>query len=391
MAIGRDASALRRGRVATASALALAALALSVWAAPSGAVVAQIGGHAYGFTPIRGVNVAALPSVQRALRASGRSASGPQPYDKTGQLNYHGGPVMHSVTTHVVYWDPSGEFTATTKSIVKKFFTDLAADSGLATNVMGIAGQYGDGTGHALYSSTFESEGTDATSYPASGCSVPSGDPGPPYTHCLTDTQLKTELSGYIVAHTLPKGPAQQYILLLPHRVVTCFTGSSECSNNVFCAYHSSIEGGTSHEIIYSDIPFSLLDSGNVKGCQFDGNGEVQNPNGDTAGTDGSTRATSTRRPPPTRSGMPGGKPPTARRTATSATSSGLGLGPAKTRTRFCRRWAAVPEQARYMTSPSTATTSTSRASGTTSAKPASCSQRLSAPPRSRPRRPRDS
>ncbi len=272
--------------MATLSALALAVLALSVWAAPSGAVVANVGGHFYGLTPIRGVNTAALPSVQRALRASGRSATGPLPYDKAGQLTYHLGAVMHSVTTHVVYWDPSGEFTVTTKSIVKKFFTDLAADSGLATNVMGVAGQYGDETGHALYSSTFGSEGTDATAYPASGCSVPAGgDPGPPYTHCLTDAQLQTELSAYVAAHSLPKGPTQQYFVLFPHKVVTCFTGSSECSNNVFCAYHSNVEAVPPNEIIYSDIPFSLLDSEFAKDCQADGHpANLQQPNPDNAG-----------------------------------------------------------------------------------------------------------
>jgi PKD repeat protein len=272
--------------VATASALGLALLALSVWAAPADAVVAKVGGHAYGLTPIRGVNPAALPSVQRALRASPRSATGPLPYDSLGNLSYHGGPVMHSVTTHVVYWDPNGEFTATTKGIVNKFFTDVGHDSGLPSNVMGVAGQYGDGAGHALYSSTFESEGTDATAYPTSGCSVPGGaDPGPPYTHCITDAQLQTELSAYLAVHSsLPKGPAQQYFVLFPHKVVTCFSGTSECSNNVFCAYHGTIAGGTSNEIIYSDIPFSLLDSGHVKDCQVDANAELQQPNPDNAG-----------------------------------------------------------------------------------------------------------
>jgi PKD repeat protein len=270
-------------------------LALCVWAAPSDAVVANIGGHGYGLTPIRGVNPASLPSVQRALRSSGVSATGPLPYDKTNQLTYHGGPVMHSVTTHVVYWDPSGEFTATTKSIVKKFFTDLSADSGLATNVMGIAGQYGDGTGHTLYSSTFAGEATDGTAYPTIGnCTIPAGDPGPPYTKCLTDAQLKSELEAFIETEHLPKGPTQQYFALLPHKVVTClpefFEGKQVCSNDFYCAYHSSIKGGTVGEIIYSDIPFSLLDSGNVKGCQSDGIGAVQHPNGDNTGSDETTK-----------------------------------------------------------------------------------------------------
>src|ERR1700719_4551088 len=212
MVTGRDALAPRRGWLVAVSALGLAVLALSVWAAPSGAVVAKVGRHAYGLTPIRGLNPTALPSVQRALQASPLSATGPLPYDSFGNLSYHGGPVMHGVTTHVVYWDPSGEFTATTKGIVNKFFTDVANDSGLATNVFGVAGQYGDSTGHALYSSTFGGEGTDATEYPANGCTVPNElDLGPPYTHCISDEQLQEELSAYVAAHSLATGPTQQY------------------------------------------------------------------------------------------------------------------------------------------------------------------------------------
>ncbi len=51
--------------------------------------------------------------------------------------------------------------------------------------------------------------------------------------------------------------------MLVPHRVVTCLDELAEingeveqvCLSNFFCAYHSHIEGGTSNEIIYADIP----------------------------------------------------------------------------------------------------------------------------------------
>jgi PKD repeat protein len=284
--------------------LGVALLVLSLSATPAGAVVARIDNHAYGLTPIRGVNPVRLPAVKRALAASGISATHPLTFDKTSQLVNHGGPVMHSVTTHVVYWDPSGEFTATTKSIVNKFFADVANDSGLASNVFGIAGQYNDGSGHALYSSAVGTEATDNTSYGASGCTIPNeADKSAFYSHCITDAKLQSELSAYIAAHpSLPTGPNQQYFVLLPHNVVTClpeeevevkpgvFVKIHPCSNNFYCAYHSSINGGSSNEIIYSDIPFSLLDSGFVKACQSDENTEVQHPNGDITGGNETTR-----------------------------------------------------------------------------------------------------
>jgi PKD repeat protein len=290
MPAGRNSWATRRGRASIVLAFGLAAAALSLGAEPAGAVVANVAGHAYGLTPMAGVNPAGVPAVQQAVRAPGASTTGPLPYDKFGQLSYHGGPVMHSVTTHVIYWDPTGEFTLKTKGIVNQFFTDVAHDSGLARNVFGVGGQYGDGTGHALYSSTFASEGVDGTAYPTTGnCTIPAGDPGP-YTTCLTDAQLRSELGAYVAKEHLQKGSTQQYFMLLPHKIVTCLE-PGVCSNNVICAYHSAINPSEpSNEIIYSDIPFSVLDKGHVKECQFDGNAEVQNPNGDTAGTEEATR-----------------------------------------------------------------------------------------------------
>jgi len=289
----------RRSVMALMLGVGVATLALLFGATPAAAIVAKVGGHTYGVTPVRGVNPARLPAVKRALGALKLSATGPVPYDKAGQLVNNGGPVMHSVTTHVIYWDPGGEFTSATKSIVHAFFTDVAHDSGFPSNVFAVAGQYADSTGNAAYISTATVEKVDKDPYPSTGsCTTPKGvsaDPGP-YSTCLFDEQLQTELATYIEKEALPTGPAQLYFLLLPHKVVSCFPEvdpeieEEACSNNVFCAYHSSIEGGTANEIIYADIPFSLLDSGGAKGCQSDGNAEIQHPNGDTTGTNESTR-----------------------------------------------------------------------------------------------------
>jgi hypothetical protein len=286
--------------VAAACSLAAAAL---ISAAPAGAVVAEIHGHGFGITPIAnpsGEQLASrLTSRYSAVHSSARGFDEP-PFGGS-ELKYHGGPVMHSVGAHVIFWDPGKEFTTKTKEVVEGFFTDVAKDSGLATNVHGVAGQYTDTTGHAAYNDKFEGAVVDETAYPASGCSVPAeGDKGPPYTKCLEDSQLQTELSKVVTEKSLPKGPAQLYFVLLPHTVATClpeFVGPKHvCSNNFFCAYHSFIEAGSSNEIIYADVPFTLLDTENAKGCQTDGPvgsaliKTIENPNKDTAGTDASTR-----------------------------------------------------------------------------------------------------
>jgi hypothetical protein len=290
------------GFVATLCVLAFAA---GLGATPAGAIVVKIGGHTVGVTPIKSVSVERIPASHRA-GPSATEPSSPRNFDGLpqggGPLLYNGGPVMHSVTTHVVYWDPENEFTPTTKGIVAKFFTDVAHDSGQASNVFPVAGQYTDGTGHAAYSSTFAGALTDKAPYPSSGnCVVPVGfevDSGPPYETCLFDSQVKSGLSAFISAEKLATGSAQQYFVLFPHKVVTCFNETVKeeeefgqiCSNNFFCAYHGAINGGKPSEIIYSDIPFSLLDSGNAKGCQDDGNGAIQLPNGDVGTSDTETR-----------------------------------------------------------------------------------------------------
>jgi PKD domain-containing protein len=215
-------------------------------------------------------------------------------------VRYHGGPVMHSNNTHVVYWDPEAEFTGTTESIVDRFFGDVAHDNGLPSNIFAVDAQYQDGSGNSAYKATFAGALTDIDKYPVSGCTpaVTESDAGPPYTHCLTDEQLQSELLSFIGKEKLPKGPEQLYFMLLPHKVVTCFEEEGEvCSNNEFCAYHSVISPGAAGEVIYADVPFSLLDTEefeggmiHAKGCQADGNEVIQAPNGDAAGTNATTR-----------------------------------------------------------------------------------------------------
>jgi PKD domain len=286
-----------------------ATVVLAVGAPPAAAVVAALNGRGYGITPIRGVDEAGLIAKFESERPAWTSAHplarrrDVGPLGGTQLVNAEDGPVMHSVTTHVIYWDPNGGFTSATKGIVDGFFSDLAHDSGRATNVFAIAGQYTDSSGNAAYSATAGAPTIDSEKYPETEeCEAPTGpeaDPGPPYTECLLDEQIQAELSRFIAAERLPVGPTQMYFILVPHKVVTCFDELAEingeveqvCSSNFFCAYHSHIEGGTSNEIIYADIPFSLLDTGHAKLCQDDGHPLIQQPNPDNgAGEDGETR-----------------------------------------------------------------------------------------------------
>jgi hypothetical protein len=292
---------VRRSRAVLAFSMLVVALVSAAYVAPAGAVVAKIGGHGYGITPLNGTAEAGLRSTYQPRRASGREANpftqrfDVAPSGGSELFNAENGPVMHSATTHVIYWDPNKEFTLATQGIVNGFFANVAHDSGLPNNVFAIAGQYTDTAGHAAYISTSAESRIDTEKYPPSECAAPKGvfaDTETAYPECMFDEQLQTELSRFVTAEKLPVGPTQLYFLLLPHKVATCLEELVEfepgkieqaCSNNVFCAYHSFIEPGTASEIIYADIPFSLLD-GAAKGCQDDGHSAIQQPNPDNAG-----------------------------------------------------------------------------------------------------------
>src|SRR5437660_1743177 len=96
-----------RGALALLALTASLALMLAGGEDPAQAILISHGTHRFGITPLGG-------SAGAARLAASSSAVG---YDSTGQLAPHGGPVMHSVKTHVIYWDPNGEFTEEARAV----------------------------------------------------------------------------------------------------------------------------------------------------------------------------------------------------------------------------------------------------------------------------------
>jgi hypothetical protein len=186
-------------------------------------------------------------------------------------LQYNGGPVMHSDANYAIYWEPAGYSTSSTyKSIVNGYFTNVAAASGATTNDYSVATQYYDGSGHIAYSATSGGSTVDTDPFPSSGCIATSGGP------CISDSQLQTEVSKVVAAHGWPKGLGAEYFVYFPPGVTTCMDVTSiECSGNVYCAYHSSLGSGSS-TILYANMPYD-----GVSGCD-----SGEHPNGDAGGDD---------------------------------------------------------------------------------------------------------
>jgi serine protease len=176
---------------------------------------------------------------------------------RSGGMVYHGGPVMLSNATYLVFWGPSDHpFDAGYVSAINQYFGDVAADSNKASNVYSVGTQYYDLVGTnknpIQYLSTFSASQSvvDTNSYPASGCKDR-------YTTvCLTDAQLQQELQSVIGAHSAwSTGTGAAYFIFTPQGVGSCGSGVG-CAFSSFCAYHSwtNSSAGT---ILYANMPYA--------------------------------------------------------------------------------------------------------------------------------------
>ncbi|MGH2867749.1 MAG: PKD domain-containing protein, partial [Solirubrobacteraceae bacterium] len=265
----------------------LVALALTGALAPrAGAVLVHWGPKgskaAVGLLPRLGIKPASIPGNFARHSASSTVSSS----DK-GTLVYHGGPVLHASAPYLIFWDPNGEITTSEKAHLEQYFVDTANDSqilpAVSSNIFGVDRQYTDTTGFADYTQAWSLSHaiTDPQAYPSAGqCDVSSR---VPVGTCLFDSQIQSEVARVINARSLPtgtSGSAPIYFVVTPPSVDTCNDGGiTVCADNFYCAYHG-IFSSSGHDILYADMP-TYLDFHDPKGCQSDGNTQVQAPNGD--------------------------------------------------------------------------------------------------------------
>jgi virginiamycin B lyase len=210
--------------------------------------------------------LAATAQPSRTLAASTRGTVGAskaascQAAPGSENLAYRGGPIMHSETTHLVFWEAPGYHTAGAyKATLAQYLQDVAAASGERNNVYWLLTQYCDKSGPAAYQQSFAGTLVDSAPYPNKKCP---GTAGPP---CITDKQLKKELRLFTERERLPTGMNQLYVVALPPLVHSCLDmGTPECSGADYCAYHSW-SGKNDSAIIYAVLP--QVSSLTVPGC----------------------------------------------------------------------------------------------------------------------------
>ncbi len=173
-----------------------------------------------------------------------------QPSNASGNLDYHGGPVMHTNKIFTIFWIPSGYSVSTGYvGLINGFFKNVAAASGQTSNVYYSDTQYYDGSGFVHYSSSFGGSYLDTHAFPTSGCSDA-------YTaKCLTDGQIRAEIKRVMGLKGWPAGIGKLYFMFTPKNVGSC--SGTACSYSTFCGYHSYTKNSSGVVIPYANMPYA--------------------------------------------------------------------------------------------------------------------------------------
>ena len=233
----------------------------------------------------------------------------------SGHLQWYRGPVVHSSRPYLVFWTPKGEsIPASSESLLERYLTDVAADSGKSSNVFGVLRQYYDRTGFADYRQTFDPARQvifDTQPYPPQ---APAGCPNVSATYptCISDAQLQSEVQRLITAEHLPtagsfkaassggSGPprlsanAPIYFVILPANVAFCYgitipgVIAPNCTYSNIGGYHEVFDDAQGQAVLYAPIAMDALRGATpppgIPGpCQAGGTSVPQEPNGDHA------------------------------------------------------------------------------------------------------------
>ena len=206
--------------------------------------------------------LATLAAVLALLgTASGASGSQTQHLSPIGLVPHagQGGAAAHALAKSIGLAGPSFlTFDASYESLINQYFTDVAHDSGGASNVYSVATQYFDGSGPIQYQSTFGGSYVDHDPLPANGC-----DDGQDSV-CLTDPQLQSEIENVLTARGWHGSTGALFVLMTPNGVGSCFDSSTnQCTTNTYCAYHNSFTDSSGEPVIYANEPYNAT----INGC----------------------------------------------------------------------------------------------------------------------------
>lgn len=215
----------------------------------------------------RSITLLVLAALLIAVTASSGSAASPSPHRGRilGVVPHSGPPAvapqLFSRSKAVKAAPPTTlTFDPSYQTVINQYFTDVAHDSNLGTNVYSVATQYSDTSGAVQYQSTFGGSYVDNNPLPANGCN----DGVDPY--CITDKQIANEIQTVLTAKGWHGGLDRAYFLMTPNGVGSCFDAlGTDCTTNAFCAYHSFFVDSNVEDVIYANEPY-LGPSGDCTG-----------------------------------------------------------------------------------------------------------------------------
>ena len=280
-------SILPRAHLLTAAVAACLMCAFVFAAAPAGAVVTEVGSTGVGLQP-RDTNLTEGQFSQQLGEVVFNPA---ESFD-----NAAGNPVLHSTNTYAVYWDPTAHYHGDWQHLINGFLRDTGTASGSLSSVFAVDTQYTDRSNvPATAQTTFRGAYTDTHPYPAPVCTDPHPLTPSDRIACITDAQLREELSSFITQHGLTKGMGTIFYLMTPPGVTVCVDAAathcsdfsrsvaeenegkfeSESYKNSFCSYHSAINPGESasgdaNSVLYAAIPWTAGGLGDLHLASLD-------------------------------------------------------------------------------------------------------------------------
>ncbi len=213
---------------------------------------------------------AALALLVTAAGASGSASHGLRPL---GLVPHVRGPVTAHALAAAAPTPSFLTFDTSYESLINQYFEDVHQASGSTSNVYSVATQYTDSSGPVQYLSTVGGSYVDHDPLPANGCSDGVDQA------CLTDLQLQTEIQNVLTTNGWHGSPTNEFFLMTPVGVGSCGDPSgSECSTDVFCAYHSDFTDLANERVIYANEPYE----GALGGCSGPGQGFPNDEDADT-------------------------------------------------------------------------------------------------------------
>jgi hypothetical protein len=279
------------GRISWVLAGALALLALTASMAQAKAELHPHAGKLPGYPIIRGVipvlgskaaiaaheklvsgAFAAVRARRRAIESNPGAPACPEAFLLTQDVCYQGGPVLRDVKVHLIFWlGPNSELAPLTpnvrpfpnsyRAVIERYFTDVAHDRNVATDVYAVDPQYFDKTGPGVNEVSFS--GTDAVldekvfpvNAPETCSDVTESSKGP----CLLDSDIQEEVKSVAKAKGWESGLGNIFFVFTAPGVGSC--AESGCAYQSYCAYHGDFGGEgvypSAGQTIYANMPYA--------------------------------------------------------------------------------------------------------------------------------------